>query len=44
MLFDDLNHLMQIGKNKSTPQEYKTKNFVDIKVIEEIVNWVKSKQ
>ena len=44
VLFDDLNHLMQIGKNKSTPQEYKTKNFVDIKVIEEIVNWVKSKQ
>ena len=40
VFFDDLNHLMQAGNSKSTPKEYETKNFVDKKVIKEIINWI----
>ena len=31
---------MQAGNSKSTPKEYETKNFVDKKVIKEIINWI----
>lgn len=41
-LFEKLNHLMIAGEGKSSPIEYQKQGFVDIEVIDAIVEWIKS--
>lgn len=43
VFFKDLNHLMQKGEKKSTPTEYMNKGYVDKRVIDEIIKWIKEK-
>ncbi|MCA9244836.1 MAG: alpha/beta fold hydrolase [Phycisphaerales bacterium] len=40
-LYDDLNHLMMTGKGKATPADYSMVGHVDVKVVNDIADWVK---
>ncbi|WP_052465220.1 esterase EstD [Thermotoga profunda] len=41
-VYEDLNHLFIPGKGPSTPAEYQQPGNVDSKIIEDIVQWIKS--
>jgi len=42
IIYPNLNHLFHFGKGKSLPTEYQKKAHVEEKVINELVNWIKS--
>lgn len=44
LLFNDLNHLMQKGEGIATPQEYMEKGYVDERIINSIIIWIKENE
>ncbi|GAB1372175.1 DUF3887 domain-containing protein [Candidatus Kapaibacterium sp.] len=39
--YEDLNHLMQVGKGKSKPEEYYVPTKIDKRIILDITSWIK---
>jgi hypothetical protein len=42
--YPSLNHLFMAGEGKSRPEEYSRPGHVDVRVIEDIAEWVKARK